>query len=95
MPSDAVFIYSPEAQTGTAFAPILEAETPPVAINLPCIAETAATTSSEHTEYAPLSPNWGLIGVIFFSLLLWWAIFTYAFPALGSVLNFLFNRSAA
>ena len=94
MPTNAAFIYSPEAQTGTEFAPNLEAEAPTVATNLPSIAETAAITSSEHPENGPLSPNWGLIGVIFFSLFLWWAIFTYVFPALGSVLNFLFNRSA-
>jgi hypothetical protein len=95
MPSNAAFIYSPEAQTGTALSSILEAEAPPVAINLPRIAETASTTSTERHEYALVSPDWSLIGVIFFSLLLWWGIFTYAFPALVSALNFLFNLSAA
>jgi|SRR5208282_1127821 len=101
MPSDAAFIYSPEAQTGTALSPILEAEAPTVAINLPRVAETAAATSAnlydfhQAPEDPPLPPGWTVIGGLFFGLLSWWAIFTYAYPAFVSALNFLFNRGAA
>lgn len=69
------------------------------------IAETAAATPTNpsnipiHPEYPPLPPfnwrdaNWGLIGILLFSLLSWWAILNSAVPALASALKFVFNRS--
>jgi hypothetical protein len=33
--------------------------------------------------------NWGLIGGIVFSALCWWALFTFASPAIRSMLGFL------
>lgn len=32
--------------------------------------------------------NWGLIGGILFSAFCWWALFTFAFPAIRSMLSF-------
>ena len=39
------------------------------------------------------SLNWGLIGGILFSALCWWALFTFASPAIRSMLAFLSNAT--
>lgn len=71
------------------------------------LAPTAATTpadpfeSTAHPETPPLpffrwrDVNWGLIGALLFSLLLWCVFLTSGLPALGSALHFVFKRSAA
>jgi hypothetical protein len=88
MLSNAATIYPPESRTGTAVSPSLEIGVPTVAINLPHLAATATTVSYESPQYAPLLPNWVLIGVLLFSLLSWWVLLIDVFSALASALIF-------